>query len=111
MFGGDLPTNDAFTLDLTTNEEVLAVDQKALKSREIFNRENQIAWTSDVPGSTDKDLTVFNVADSGEAAIQVNGTLVLSTCRKAHALGPAVSDCPWCVLSAHGGRLLHHRKQ
>lgn len=54
MLGGDLPTNDEFTLALLTNDEVLAVDQKAANSREIFSRADQIAWASDAAGSSDK---------------------------------------------------------
>jgi len=34
MFGGDLPSNDAFTLSLITNEEVLAVNQRSARNRE-----------------------------------------------------------------------------
>ena len=38
MFGGNLPDNDAFTLTLIANDEVLAVNQKASASKELFTR-------------------------------------------------------------------------
>jgi len=71
MFGGDLPGNDAFTLSLLDNDEVMAVDQKAVRSRQLFTRGDQIAWTSEIPGSRSKYLAVFNVGDQGPAGIRV----------------------------------------
>ena len=64
MFGGDLPSNDAFTLSLITNEEVLAVNQRSAGNRELFARGSQIAWVADVPGTQDKYLALFNLDDA-----------------------------------------------
>ena len=50
MFGGDLPSNDDFTLSLLTNDEVLNVDQNSRHSRQLFQRGDQIAWISDAAG-------------------------------------------------------------
>jgi hypothetical protein len=71
MMGGDLPSNDPFTLSLLTNEEVLAVNQKSAKNRELFARDNQIAWVADVPDSASKYLAVFNTGDGGPVTIEV----------------------------------------
>jgi hypothetical protein len=67
MFGGDLPSNDDFTLSLLTNDEVLAADQNSRHSRQLFQRGDQIAWVSD-PGY----LAVFNVGAQAPLAIRVN---------------------------------------
>jgi alpha-galactosidase len=72
IFGGDLPTSSPDTIALLTNDEVLAVDQKAVASRQLFARENQIAWASDLPGSAEKYLAVFNVGDQAAADIPVS---------------------------------------
>ena len=37
MFGGNLPDNDQFTLDLITNREVLAVLQRSRNNRLLFD--------------------------------------------------------------------------
>jgi len=71
MFGGDLPSNDDYTLSLLANDEVNAVDQKATHSRQLFARGDGIAWTSDAGGSNAKYLAVFNVGDKGPAQIRV----------------------------------------
>jgi alpha-galactosidase len=71
MLGGDLPTSDAFTLGLISNDEVLAADQKADHSRQLFRRGDHVAWTSDVAGSADKYLAVFNTGEDGETPIPV----------------------------------------
>jgi len=74
MFGGNLPDNDAFTLDLITNDEVLAVDQKASASRELSSHDNQVAWVAEMANSPAKYLALFNTADTGEAEIEVKWT-------------------------------------
>jgi hypothetical protein len=73
MVGGDLPSNDEFTLKLLTNREVLAVNQHSTNNRELFVRDNQIAWVADVPGGSEKYLAVFNVSDeAGPVEIKVS---------------------------------------
>ncbi len=74
MFGGDLPSLDPETLALITNDEVLAANQKATNSRQVFSRDNQIVWMSDGPNGNDKYLAVFNVADDGAHDITVAWT-------------------------------------
>lgn len=71
MFGGNLPDNDAFTLSMLDNDEVLGVNQKASASRQLFARGNQVAWTGEIPGSKAKYLAVFNVGDTGDEHITV----------------------------------------
>jgi hypothetical protein len=63
MMGGDMTKNDAWTLSLLTNREVLAVNQKSSANHQIFNRDGQIGWLADVPGSKDKYLGLFNTRE------------------------------------------------
>lgn len=72
MFGGNLPDNDAFTLSLLNNDEVLAVNQKASSSRELFAKGNQVAWTAEIPGSAARYVAVFNIGDSATEEVRVN---------------------------------------
>jgi alpha-galactosidase len=72
MFGGHLPDNDDFTLNLMTNDEVLGVNQKASAAKELFTRGDQVAWVAELPGSAAKYLAVFNTGDSGAEQIMVN---------------------------------------
>jgi hypothetical protein len=60
ILGANLPKNDAFTLSLLTNDEVLAVDQNSTNNRQLFRDGAKIAWTADVPGSSDKYVALFN---------------------------------------------------
>jgi hypothetical protein len=71
MFGGDLPSNDDFTLSLLTNDEVLAADQTGTHSRQLFQRGDQVAWTSDAAAPGGKYLAVFNVGDQAALEIRV----------------------------------------
>ncbi len=74
MFGGDLPSNDEFTLSLLTNDEVVAVDQNGDGGRELFNKDGLIAWVADVPNSKDRYLALFNTRtapESGEKTVSV----------------------------------------
>jgi hypothetical protein len=60
MHGGDLTKTDAPTLTLLTNREVLAVNQLSQGNRQLFAREDLIAWTAAVPASEDCYLALFN---------------------------------------------------
>lgn len=66
MFGGDLPSNDEWTLSLLTNDEVLAVNQHSQGGKELFNRDGLIAWVADAPDGEAHYLALFNTRDAGE---------------------------------------------
>jgi alpha-galactosidase len=63
MHGGDMTKTDSFTLSLLTNADVIAVNQNSTNNRPLFDHDELIAWTADVPGSSDKYLAVFNARD------------------------------------------------
>jgi hypothetical protein len=62
IMGGDMPDNDAFTLALMTNDEVIAVNQKSTNNKQLFNANNKVAWVADVPESSDKYVALFNTS-------------------------------------------------
>jgi alpha-galactosidase len=68
MFGGDLPSNDEFTLSLLTNKDVLEVDRHRINQKQLFWENDLIGWTADDPKTGDKYLAVFNASDSLSAA-------------------------------------------
>jgi hypothetical protein len=68
MFGGDLPSNDEFTLSLITNKDVLNVNQRSINGKQLFRKNDLIAWTADDPKNGDKYLALFNASDSVNVA-------------------------------------------
>jgi alpha-galactosidase len=71
MFGGDLPSNDADTLNLISNDEVLRANQRGTNSHQLFARDAKVVWVSDAPDAKAKYLAVFNVGDQDDAEIRV----------------------------------------
>jgi hypothetical protein len=71
IFGGDLPTTDADTIAMLSNDEVLRVNQNAVRSRQLWAHGDQIAWTSDAPASPDRYLAIFNLGDTPSPATRV----------------------------------------
>lgn len=71
MFGGDLPSNDEFTLSLITNEDLLEVIKNSANNRELKNENGLIVWTADIPNSNDKYVAFFNSNDSETSTISV----------------------------------------
>jgi len=67
MFGGHFPDNDAFTLSLLTNKNVLKVLNESTNNKPIFSNNEKAAWIADDPKSGDKYLAVFNIADQNMA--------------------------------------------
>ena len=62
IVGANLPNNDAFTLSLLTNHEVIAVDQHSTNNRQLSDSGDEIIWVADVPDSKDKYVAMFNVS-------------------------------------------------
>jgi alpha-galactosidase len=72
MFGGDLPSNDEFTLSLITNDDVLEVDQKGAHGAAFAEGGDSVVWTADAAGSDAKFVAVFNVGDRKAIDIRVD---------------------------------------
>lgn len=64
MFGGNLPDNDAFTLSLLTNKDVLDVLNKSSNNKPFVNDEKYAVWMADQTGTKAKYVAVFNKADT-----------------------------------------------
>jgi alpha-galactosidase len=63
IFGGALPANDAFTLSLLTNPEVIEVDQRSSGNHQAYESASMIAWVADAPNAKDKYVALFNLSD------------------------------------------------
>ena len=72
MFGGDLPSNDDFTLSLISNDEVLAVDQHGSHGGAFAEGSDSVVWTADGPSGNEKYVAVFNVGDSRPIDVRVD---------------------------------------
>src|SRR5579871_2484452 len=70
MFGGDLPTNDEFTLSLLTNDEVLSVDQHGSHGYPFWQSGGRVAWVAEGSQPDEKYLGVFNTENS-DAEVRV----------------------------------------
>ncbi len=68
MFGGDLPSNDAFTLSLLTNKEVLRMHRESTDVRQLYQREKEVAITSRNPKTGEVYVALFNLSDDKVAA-------------------------------------------
>ena len=75
MFGGDLPSNDAFTESLLTNDEVLAANQKGTSSRKLSQVGDAVIWTSEVGGR--QYYAAFNLGEIPDLLITIPGTAPL----------------------------------
>ncbi len=64
IFGGDLPSNDAATTALITNEEVLEVNQRGSGGHEVLNRNDFRIWVASGPKHGEYYVAVFNRGDA-----------------------------------------------
>jgi len=69
IFGGDLPSNDAATTALITNEEVLEVHRNSHAGHQALARGSIRAWLADGSKPGEHYVAVFNL---GEATAQVD---------------------------------------
>jgi len=64
IMGGNLPKNDAFTLSLLTNDEILAINQTTTNNRQLSRQNDLIVWTADMLDSFDHFVALFNAGDA-----------------------------------------------
>jgi hypothetical protein len=63
MWGGDPLTSPEQSIAFLKNKEVIEVNQKRTRNRQVFRRGDQVVWMADIPGSEDWYLALFNLAD------------------------------------------------
>ena len=66
ILGADMTRMDEFTLNLLTNPEVLAVNQKSVNNRQVSRENDLIVWAADVPGSRDRYVGLFNAQSNDD---------------------------------------------
>jgi hypothetical protein len=60
---------DPFTLSLLTNDEVLAVNQRSARNRQLFRTDDGlIAWVADADDGKSKYLALFDTGDAADSA-------------------------------------------
>ena len=72
MFGGDLPSNDEFTLSLLNNKEILKMHREGIDVRQLFMENGKVAITSRNAKNGERYLALFNIGDKEETIISVN---------------------------------------
>ncbi|MFT3739250.1 MAG: glycoside hydrolase family 27 protein [Breznakibacter sp.] len=72
MFGGDLPSNDAFTLSLLTNRDVLKMHREGSQVRQVFQKDGKVAITSRNKDNGDVYLALFNLKDAESQDVSVS---------------------------------------
>jgi alpha-galactosidase len=63
MIGGNLPSNDAWTTSLLTNQEVIALDQHSKENRPVISTPHTVVWSAQSETGEDHFLAVFNLND------------------------------------------------
>ena len=66
MMGGHMPNNDAYTLSLLTNAELLYVNQHSIHNRQLFRRNDRIAWVADDRSSNDVFIAMVNARNEND---------------------------------------------
>lgn len=66
MFGGDMPSNDEFTLSLLTNRDVLKMHRESANVHQLFHENGKVAVTSQNSVTGETYLALFNISDQKE---------------------------------------------
>ncbi len=72
MFGGDMPSNDAFTLSLLNNKDILKMHKEGTEVRQLFMENGKVAVTSRNSKTGERYLALFNIGDKDRLTISVN---------------------------------------
>jgi alpha-galactosidase len=72
MMGGDMPDNSDFVESLLTNNEVIAVNQHAIESRQLFRTQGLVVWTSKSSDKKYTYLAMFNLnEENSEISVEL----------------------------------------
>lgn len=72
MFGGDLPSNDAFTLSLLNNKDILTMHRDGTDVKQLFMENGKVAITSRNRKTGECYLALFNIGDKETTTVSVN---------------------------------------
>lgn len=100
MFGGDLPSNDEFTLSLLTNEEVLRMHRESTDVFQLFQDEEKVGISSHNPNTGEVYLALFNISDDKKnmeisvnlKSIGLNGDVEVVNMWTGESLGKVSND-------------------
>lgn len=67
MIGGDLTLLTRGMKTLFSNKEVLEVNQNSLNNHQLSRIEQKIIWVADIPGTSNKYVAFFNLADENSS--------------------------------------------
>ncbi len=93
MLGGNLPENRELELKLFTNDEVLAVNQKGENPKQLYKKDGSMVWVSQVSGSKDLYVGMFNISDSAHdisvdfASLKLKGKVTVRDLWKKASVG------------------------
>ena len=111
MLGGNLPENREIETKLFTNSDVLAVNQSGQNPRQIFKDSVSMIWISDVQGSKEKYVGLFNISNAAHeiaidfAALDLKGKATVRDLWQKRDLG-AFNKRFKQIVNAHGAVLL-----
>ena len=93
MLGGNLPENRELELKLFTNDEVLSVNQQGENPKQLYKKDGSMVWVSQVAGSADRYVGLFNISDSareisvGFSSLELKGKITVRDLWKKADLG------------------------
>ena len=98
MLGGHLPENDAWTLSLISNKNIIKLNQHSRNNKQLFRYDDKAAWVADAETANTKYVALFNLADSATQTVTV-------TWEQLNVSGPAHIKDLWTgkELGAHHG--------
>lgn len=66
IIGNDLTQNDAFTLEVLTNKEIIDVNQNGSGPREVSTNDGKVLWTSAAADGKSRNVALFNQKEKEE---------------------------------------------
>nr|WP_321406024.1 glycoside hydrolase family 27 protein [uncultured Carboxylicivirga sp.] len=112
MFGGDLPSNDDFTLSLLTNKEVLKMHAQSSQVRQLYLKDDKAAVTSKNEAEGSTYLALFNLSDNSEQEVDVkfadlglSGKLKITNLWTGEVIGQIEAETFSQVLAPHASVL------
>ena len=75
MYGGNMPGNSEYELELMTNSELIEMNKYGMNARQVSNSYGKILWSSVNPANGDQYAALFNVKGGSDSWYSTEGAL------------------------------------
>ena len=111
IVGANLPQNDAFTLQLLTNPDILEIERTTHCAHQLYRTENEIVWIAPRKDGNGIYLALFNISEEDHEIVVDPDVCGMGNMQHAKELWTQncyeIDSHLSCIVKKHGAAVFH----